>query len=117
MLNAAGHETCQVVIAAADQVALEHLIDQADIGLEFGEVLALVVMQSDLGEYRDRLGDLGQIEMGTVAGDIPCCLEPFDPLQAWAGRQAHGIGQTDVGDATVFLQFDQNINVDSVQLD
>ena len=43
VVDAAREEAQQVVVAAADQVAFEDLVDLADRGLEADEVLAVVV--------------------------------------------------------------------------
>ena len=115
VLDAAGHEAHQVVVAAADQMAFEDFVNQADVGFELGEVFALVVAEGDLGEDGYRVGDLGQVQMRFVAGDITGRFKPFDPLQARAGRQADGIGKADVGHPAVLLQFDQDADVDPIQ--
>ncbi|MNP54023.1 hypothetical protein D3C76_1485500 [compost metagenome] len=96
-------------------MAFEHFIHQADVGFELGEVLPLMVAEGDFGEDRHRVGNLGQVQMGLVAGNVPQRLQSFDPLQAWAGGQAHGIGQADVGHAAIFLKLYQNADVDPVQ--
>ncbi|MNC83128.1 hypothetical protein D3C75_1369320 [compost metagenome] len=53
MRNATGHEACQVIVAATDQMTFEHLIDQTNIGLELSEIFAFMVVQRDLREHRD----------------------------------------------------------------
>src|SRR5688572_2711101 len=45
VVHAARDELQQVVVAAADQMAFDDFVDRTDAGLEFDEVLALVVLQ------------------------------------------------------------------------
>ena len=47
---------------------------------------------------------------------MPRRLQPFHPLQAGAGRQAHAAGQLDVRDPAVHLQFGQDLEVDTIEL-
>jgi hypothetical protein len=94
----------QVIVTAADKMAFEHFWYCRDASLEFREILRAVVAKGDLGKDNDRLPQLVQRDLGTVAGDETGGFEAFDALQAWALRQADDIGQRRVGHATVFLQ-------------
>ena len=55
--------------------------------------------------------------MGAVAGDVAGLFEPLHADQARAGRQAHGVGQIDVGHAAVLLQLRQDAQVQAVELE
>ena len=59
----ARHELEQVVVAAADEVALDDLVHGTDAGLEAGEVLQVVVGQRDLREDGDGLAQLGDVDV------------------------------------------------------
>ncbi|KPB98531.1 Unknown protein sequence [Pseudomonas syringae pv. maculicola] len=117
MLNAAGHEAHQVVVAAADQVALQHFVHMADVRFKFGEVFAFVVAQGDFGEHGNRFGDFCEVEVRLVTGDVPSRLQTFDALQARARGKPDGVGQADVGHAPVFLEFYQDIDINPIQFD
>src|SRR6266702_205212 len=66
VVDAARDEAQQVVVAAADQMAFEDLVDFADRRLEADEVLAVVVAERDLGEHRERVAELLQPQLRAV---------------------------------------------------
>src|SRR3712207_6315548 len=97
-------------------MALDDLVDVPDIGLEAAEIIAPVIGQRDLGEDRDRVAQLPQIDVGAVAGDVARLLEPLEPHQAWARRETDGLGEIDVRDPAVLLQMRQYPQIYPVQL-
>src|SRR5580765_6275392 len=116
MRDAAGHELEEVVVAPADEVAFDHLVHLPDAGLESREVLHVVVAQRDLGEDRDGLAELRDVDMRVVPDDVPRLLKALHADEAGAWREAHGLRQLDVRDAPVALQVRQDVDIDAIEL-
>src|SRR6516225_10286293 len=97
-------------------MAFEHLVDAANICLEFHEIGAAMIGERHFGEDGYGLGQLCEIEPGPVADDIARSLEPLDALQAGARRKADRVGELDIGDAADRLKLDEYVDVDAIQL-
>ncbi|MNZ88686.1 hypothetical protein D3C78_1075840 [compost metagenome] len=96
-------------------MALHHLVDLFDNAEEAGEIDLAVVLQRNLGENSQRLAELVDVDLRRITLDITFRLQLLYPHQARAGRQIDKLRQLDIGDATVFLQFIEDLDIDPVK--
>jgi hypothetical protein len=116
MVDASAHETQQIIVPAADQMAFHQLFDVAQIGLEPDEILLAVIDQGDFREDGDTFGQFPEIDVGSIARDVSAGFETFHALKAGARRKPHRIRKVRVRHPPVLLQLDENINVDPIKL-
>ena len=64
--------------------------------------------QGDADEDADRQADGICVDQRGLAPDDAGFLQPRDPAQTRAGRQADGAGEIDIGQASVILQGFEN---------
>jgi hypothetical protein len=81
-----------------------------------GEIVGSVVRERDFREYQKHVAKLAQMQLGSIAGDVAGAFQTLDPGQARAWRKPDRIGEIDIGDASVLLQFGEDLKVYSVQL-
>lgn len=113
--DAGGDEFQEIVVAARDQMAFDHLVHLLDGRQEAGEIDLPVVLEGDFGEDGERLPELADIDLRRIAVDIAFGLQLLHSHQAGAGREIDQLRQLDIGDAAVLLQFVEDLDVDPVQ--
>ena len=84
--------------------------------LEPGEVDLPVVPQRHLGEDRQRLPELRDVDLRRIAADVALLLQLLHPHQAGTRRQMHQIGKLHIGNTPVLLQLVEDAYVDPVEL-
>ena len=78
----------QVVVAAADVVALDDLLVLPDAFFKFAEIMRPVAVEGDFREYDDVIPKLVQRDIGAVAADQPDLLQPLGAQETRAGAEA-----------------------------
>src|SRR3990167_4731977 len=68
--DTARHEFQQIVIAAANQMAFDDLVELRDTAFETRKVAATVLAERNLGEYRQDLAQLVPVAVCALAGDV-----------------------------------------------
>jgi hypothetical protein len=114
--DSSGHELHEVVIAPRYQVALDNRIYLIHRAEESGEVNLAVILEGYFGENRQDLAELGNVDQRRIADNVALGLQFLDAHQAWAGRQTDKVSQFHIGDASILLQFRENLDVDPVEL-
>jgi hypothetical protein len=113
--NSGSHELHQIVIAAGNEMAFHHRVHLFDRRQKSSEIDLAMVLERDLGEDRERLPELGDVDLRRIADDVPFRLQFLDPHQAGTGREVDEFGQFHIGDAAVLLQFVKDLDVDPVE--
>ena len=86
-------------------MAFDDRIDLLTVAEKPREVVLPMVPERDLGEDSQRLPQLGDVDLGRIAGDEALRLKLLHPHQAGARRKMDQVGKLDVGYAPVLLQF------------
>jgi len=97
-------------------VALHDLGVYLHCGLELVEHIGRGAVEQHFHKDQHAGTQLERIEPRLVAQDEAVAREPLHARQHRRGRQGHGIGQLEVGNAPVFLQDRQYSAVDTVQI-
>ena len=98
-------ELDEIVVPARNKMAFDDGIDLFDSRKKACEIDLPMVFQSDFGEHDQSLAELGNVNLGGIAGDEAFRLELLDAHQTWARRKVYQLCELDVGNPPIFLQF------------
>ena len=105
----------EVVVFAGDVVAFGHLGDVADDGDEGAGDFAAHLLQLDGAEDDEAQVQFLRVEHGDVLLDEAAAFQAFEPFEDGGGGEVHAGGQLLGGQAGVFLEAAQDIQVGRVK--
>ena len=106
----------EVIEPARDHVAFEHFRRTAHGGGELLEDVRRGLVEGDLDEHQKPEPEAMRIEPGAEARDHPLLLQAPHPLARGGGRKADALGELDVGETPVALEFAQDAPVCAVDI-
>ena len=109
------HDLEQVVDAAAGGVALDHLVDLADRGLETLKILIAVLLEHDLDQDGRDGAELLEVDLGMVAADQAGFFQALEALPARRRREIDRAGECCLGDPPLRLQRGQDLQIDRIE--
>ena len=104
-----------VRLLAGNQVALLHFRVLRHLILEVLEALGRVAVHGDLQDHGQRQAQLLPVQHHGMVLEQPRVLELLDPARAGRGGQAHALGKLEIGQAPVFLQRGEDLEVETIE--
>jgi hypothetical protein len=85
--HAARDELQEIVVAAADEVALDDFIDLANARFEEREIAAAMFRQRDVGKDDQKFAEFVEVDKSAVTGDIAGAFKAFFTGEARVGER------------------------------